>query len=979
MKKKAAVVVALVVFALFATSGVYAADPPHNDPASGFTCSTCHITHIALGSTGYNNICMSCHRPGNPVAGINPFTVADAADPFRTHSTAGIPKLLQTSHRWDGPDTVPAAGALPPIQAPMTTTTLRQRSANGLACVRCHTPHYNIYGKFQRIANDSDQLCLDCHRSRNVTSHKQGSHPVGINYDASAAAKPGLLNTPPVNANPANPSSDLNARLTASGRTILCSTCHGIHFTDSRSSTVDGKDNFINLSSSDGFLLRTDTRGGRVAGGQTDKLNICTNCHAGKKNHNIKGQDIQCVDCHGAHVEYDPNDPNNTKGTNIYLIRRNVTKGGQPSQIFFRYTGSLREYVNSQGVGVCQGCHDVPPPGGNYPPQHASTDPNVCNTCHFHNSKSGSFSVSCTACHGYPPITVPIGGETGLATPATNALGSSPTNAGAHAAHVQTRGIGCNSCHNGYDGKMMPSQTIDIGFAVNGSNFPGFAGSVTTGSFTGSNSLNGYTWSAAPGTTVTTAPNVNSTCSIYCHGSTLTGGTLTNPSWIGGASQAACGSCHGATAAAPPTTGSHLRHAGGAAGQLAMGCDQCHGPHPDNSHVNGSVRWDMTPVGGKYKTPTGTAYVATGATGALAPSAAYGTCSVKCHGSGTPVWGGTLWSTTDQCAKCHSSTAAGAVSAANPFYTTAYPAKVYANTDAKAGAHTSHVTSTDSISAAVSCYDCHGSVTLTSANHMNGSTNFVWSALAQTGSLTPSYDPATGMCSNVYCHGAKMPGGDTSGTNRVPTWNVPFLPATLSAAACGTCHGFPPPPSSGHPSVTIPAGFPTSATIGTSCGCHANINPAGNSYANIFVDKTLHINGVLDVSGGGTCDSCHGYPPASAGFTGAANNWAGARAEDYPGGGGAHTVLNHVNSKAVPSDGFANCTKCHDPADHQMSPIAFRPSQNIKARVNQVFRYENAKQARYTSNRLDGASHLTGTCSNISCHFGATPKWDPSH
>ena len=62
-----------------------------------------------------------------------------------------------------------------------------------------------------------------------------------------------------------------------------------------------------------------------------------------------------------------------------------------------------------------------------------------------------------------------------------------------------------------------------------------------------------------------------------------------------------------------------------------------------------------------------------------------------------------------------------------------------------------------------------------------------------------------------------------------------------------------------------------------------------------------------------------------------------------------------------------------------MSPIAFNPSQNIKVKLNQRYRLEAAKQTRYTSNRLNAGSHLTGTCSNSSCHYGATPKWDPAH
>jgi predicted CxxxxCH...CXXCH cytochrome family protein len=210
--------------------------------------------------------------------------------------------------------------------------------------------------------------------------------------------------------------------------------------------------------------------------------------------------------------------------------------------------------------------------------------------------------------------------------------------------------MGCTTCHNGYAAKQMPSTTIDIGFAANSVNVPGFSGSVASGAFTGSNSLTGYTWSAGSGTTITTAANSTGICSVYCHGSTLTGGTVSSPSWTGGASQAACGACHGATSATPPTTGSHTRHAIIVAGQLTLGCDQCHGAHTDNSHITGSFKWDLTLTGGQYKTPAGTTYTTTGATTGLAPSAAYGTCSVStCHGSGTPVWGGTLWSTTDQC------------------------------------------------------------------------------------------------------------------------------------------------------------------------------------------------------------------------------------------------------------------------------------------------------------------------------------------
>jgi hypothetical protein len=126
----------------------------------------------------------------------------------------------------------------------------------------------------------------------------------------------------------------------------------------------------------------------------------------------------------------------------------------------------------------------------------------------------------------------------------------------------------------------------------------------------------------------------------------------------------------------------------------------------------------------------------------------------------------------------------------------------------------------------------------------------------------------------------------------------------------------------------------------------------------------------------GNCDTCHGYPPASPGFTGTQNNWSSARAENYVGAGGAHTVASHVSKTASPANGFAECVNCHTQSDHRMSAMTFLPSSNIKVNPKQRLHFAPGSQARYTSNRLDGAAHKTGTCSNISCHFGTTPKWD---
>lgn len=570
--------------------------------------------------------------------------------------------------------------------------------------------------------------------------------------------------------------------------------------------------------------------------------------------------------------------------------------------------------------------------------------------------------ADCNACHGAPP--------TGTAASPAGGL------AGSHARH-DVYFPGTNNCQKCHPGSVTFSHATSAGrpLRVQGYLRDPLNNLETAGTYSGTGTNYLPSKSAVPG--------FGSCSVIYCHssaqGSSGTG-TVAYQSPVWGSSALSCGSCHQnmGPAANSSATGSHVAHAQTA----ALDCSVCHTADYSSTTVpagTGSIHVDKTiNMGFTGSAATGTAY----SKGTVfAPGTAYGSCSTsKCHGSAQVLWGGILWSATDQCGKCHSSSAAGVVTAAAPFYSTAFPVKVTSNTDVKVGAHTSHLASIGSIASSLSCSDCHGVVTLAGATHMSGTTNFAWSSLAsQSGALTTTYTATTGVCANVYCHGAGMPGGDTTGTNRTPTWNVPFLPATLSAAACGTCHGFPPTATSGHPVVTVPAGFPATASIGTNCSCHSNINPAGNSYATMFVDKSLHINGVVEIIAGGACDSCHGYPPASAGFAGTLGNWSSARTENYIGGGGAHTINNHVSKLARPSDGFANCGKCHNSADHLMTPIVFSPSQNIKVRVNQRYRYEAAKQFKYTSNRLDGGSHVTGTCSNSSCHFGATPKWDPNN
>lgn len=659
---------------------------------------------------------------------------------------------------------------------------------------------------------------------------------------------------------------------------------------------------------------------------------------------------------HTRHDVYFPGTSNCQKCHPGYATFSHASSAGRA----LRVQGYLRDPLNNLETG---GTYSGS--GANYLPSKSGTQLfGTCGNLYCHSSgqsSTGAGSGTAVTTTAWGSGTLNCGSCHQNMGPAINAAAT-----GKHARHAQTAAISCDICHgSGYSGTAVPTGGAPH---VNKSINLAWTGLAATPATTYSKTNTFAAGSAAYGT-----------CSnSYCHSSVQNAATGANSaityravSWSGAASLT-CAGCHVDLATDTTGTGSHRIHT--IATGANIDCSRCHQGYTKTTttpatHVNGLI--DLGATGFAYSQGSGAGHPA---------GNGYGACSASvCHGQSSVTWGvvyvapGNVFPfSTNQCDKCHAGTATA------PFYSTASP-KVTATTDTKVGAHTSHLTAADALANILVCADCHGTVTLNSATHMTGSTSFVWSTLAATGGLTPTYNSATGVCANVYCHGAKMAGGDTTGTNRTPTWNVAFLPATLSAAACGTCHGFPPTAASGHPVITIPAGFPTTAAIGTTCSCHANINPAGNSYATMFVNKTLHINGTTEIIAGGACDACHGYPPAGAAFVGTTGNWANARLENYPGGGGAHTITNHVSKLAVPGDAFTGCAKCHDSADHQMSPIVFNPSQNIKVRVNQRYRMEAARQFKYTSNRLDGAAHQTGICSNSSCHFGATPKWDPAH
>jgi predicted CxxxxCH...CXXCH cytochrome family protein len=317
-----------------------------------------------------------------------------------------------------------------------------------------------------------------------------------------------------------------------------------------------------------------------------------------------------------------------------------------------------------------------------------------------------------------------------------------------------------------------------------------------------------------------------------------------------------------------------------------------------------------------------------GSNAANAPSA---TVAIKATGYIAPA---------QSCTSCHgdATRTPSGIAAAPPVDTKGNTLTAFAGV----GAHLSHLTSTRITGAPVSCSDCHASPTGT---HPSGVTEFAWSPLARTGGLSPSYDFVTNTCASTYCHGATI----TGGTNKAPKWTQ--LDGTQ--AACGTCHGIPP---------------PAPHTTSTACGnCHTG-------YTSTSVNAGLHVNGLVDVVNQ-TCTSCHGTD-GRAGGTGnsGANPVASAPPVDTAGasattarGVGAHLAhLTGTRLAATP----VPCAECH-----------VVPTSTTHANGTRDLAWGTLTR---TSGLSPSFNTTTFTCSNTWCHGGTpslqggtvtAPKW----
>lgn len=184
----------------------------------------------------------------------------------------------------------------PDIAAPTSAPMLARLDAGKAACSTCHDQHSQAFEPFdpaapayggagtgegrhdQRVASNTDQMCVDCHSARNVTASSAGSHPVNVSIPAGEYKAPTTV------------------PLDKTTSKVQCSTCHDVHY----SPTTNGSllrvanvnslctDCHLNSNTANGAHFNATT-GALWPGGQygstypqisdATQRGYCVNCH----------------------------------------------------------------------------------------------------------------------------------------------------------------------------------------------------------------------------------------------------------------------------------------------------------------------------------------------------------------------------------------------------------------------------------------------------------------------------------------------------------------------------------------------------------------------------------------------------------------------------------------------------------------------------------------------------------------------------
>jgi predicted CxxxxCH...CXXCH cytochrome family protein len=516
----------------------------------------------------------------------------------------------------------------------------------------------------------------------------------------------------------------------------------------------------------------------------------------------VDGTQVACGTCHGA-----PPPAPHAQETNCSQCHPGTVKadgtidvaGGlhMDGQIQALTSGHPAGWIDTHGAVAKQGI-------------------NACTVCHGPDLTGGASGVSCDQCHsGWKTNCVFCHGgkDNQTGAPPVDTHGEAATSSvtvGAHSAHLVDsalrQAIGCNECH------VVPTDALSAG------HIDGPTATLTFGALATTSGLT-PAWDRTSG----------KCSSVYCHGTTIHGGTNKAPTWTAGAGEVACGTCHG-----NPPPYPHVQ---------SGTCDLC---HPDTVNPDGTINV----AGGKHingaidsngQHPAGWQ---DGAVHGPAAEANISSCEA-CHGA--DLNGGSAGISCDTCHNgwktncvfCHGGT---------DNQTGAPPKDTHgatATSSVTIGAHSSHLMAKSGIASPIACTECHVVPTdALSSGHMDAATaTLTFGTLATTGGSTPSWNRTTAQCSSAYCHGASL----SSGSNKTPTWTT----VNGTQAACGTCHALPPTGSwPGFPNGTFTHQKGQHSSYDCS-KCHPDATKTS------ITTPALHINGKADINSTASGCTCH--------------------------------------------------------------------------------------------------------------------------
>jgi predicted CxxxxCH...CXXCH cytochrome family protein len=275
-----------------------------------------------------------------------------------------------------------------------------------------------------------------------------------------------------------------------------------------------------------------------------------------------------------------------------------------------------------------------------------------------------------------------------------------------------------------------------------------------------------------------------------------------------------------------------------------------------------------------------------------------------------------------ECTSCHGSET-------NP----APPSDTLGNTQTSAmgvGAHQIHLSGGVN-SRPLECRECHVvPEQVEQPMHVDGlPAEVALTGVARAKGRAPAWNESTATCAGTYCHSPSP-----VEMRKSPIWNQG------RPQSCGSCHGLP--PALPHPQSD-------------NCAfCHGDVIASDNRR---IIDKSLHVNGIVELSLDDGCASCHGSANAAPPRDTKGNSTTTTPAV------GAHQahVLGTERSRAVP------CHECH------VVPERVLAREHLDSALPAELTFSGVALAR-------GATpmYVNGTCESTSCHGSAFANGFPS-